>query len=755
LLEGEILLKQGHAEETLSLLQATLPAGLAEGDLSIKQHMLRALALARLGRTQEAQQELQESERLATVNQSELDGELARAKGVLAIIDGDLEDAELFFRKSLQIARQRADRFLELTAFLNLGVVAMKKEHHDESIEWLNHTYDLARSLQVRLTEEKALGDLGLELYYMGDFERSRALSLQAADEAHELDAEYDEVQWLDQIGLLHYQANELSEAESYYKKSFELAKKIQNKEKTVSALTKLALLSVKQGHLDDAERLGQEAMQLARGDRPSELSLTFVLGLVKARRGDDGQAEKLLLSVADDPQSDSALRWESENSLALLDEGHHQADGAERHFRKALQLFEAARSSVQHDESRLPFLANASHLYDDYIHFLIQKGKPVEALQQADFSRAQTLAEGLGVLRKGTANAPGPLDPQRVAGHANATILFYWLGPEHSYLWVITDHQARMFPLPTAPELEALVERYSAALKGPQDAVQTANSAGVRLYSTLIAPAQQLAGKNQRFIIVPDGPLTRLNFETLIVTEPKLHYWIEDAVVSTASSLRLLAEAQRRSAAPAKLLLIGDAVPVSREYPPLGKAAAEIASIKEHFAPTDEQVFAGDRATPAAYQESRPAQFSYIHFVAHGISSRLSPLDSAIVLSRGNAEEDSFKLYARDIVRTRLQARLVTISSCYGAGSRAYSGEGLVGLSWAFLRAGAHNVIGALWEVSDSSTPQLMGTLYSELRQGRQPEVALRSAKLSLLHSGGVFSKPFYWAPFQLYTGA
>jgi len=67
-------------------------------------------------------------------------------------------------------------------------------------------------------------------------------------------------------------------------------------------------------------------------------------------------------------------------------------------------------------------------------------------------------------------------------------------------------------------------------------------------------------------------------------------------------------------------------------------------------------------QATPAAYLASSPEQFSYIHFVAHGTASRLSPLDSAIVLSKivlsktvlsktapseGNAEVDSFKLYA------------------------------------------------------------------------------------------------------------
>jgi CHAT domain-containing protein len=108
--------------------------------------------------------------------------------------------------------------------------------------------------------------------------------------------------------------------------------------------------------------------------------------------------------------------------------------------------------------------------------------------------------------------------------------------------------------------------------------------------------------------------------------------------------------------------------------------------------------------------------------------------------------------------VRHPLTAQLVTISACEGAGKRAYSGEGLIGLSWAFLRAGAHNVVGALWEVSDSSTPQFMDVFYSELAKGRSPASALRTAKLSLLHSPdtqSVFKKPYYWAPFQLYAGS
>jgi CHAT domain-containing protein len=59
------------------------------------------------------------------------------------------------------------------------------------------------------------------------------------------------------------------------------------------------------------------------------------------------------------------------------------------------------------------------------------------------------------------------------------------------------------------------------------------------------------------------------------------------------------------------------------------------------------------------------------------------------------------------------------------------------------------------MWEVSDVSTPMLMDHLYSELAKGGSPDAALRSAKLSMIHSDGVFRKPLYWAAFQLYSGA
>jgi CHAT domain-containing protein/Flp pilus assembly protein TadD len=758
LLEGDALASQGLSQDLLSLLNSELPPSLSSGDLAARKHMLQALAYSHLGDIAAADRNLQQAQQICALSHCESAGEVAGIGGAVAVDRNDTGQAESYFRKSLAIARQQGDKYLELAALLNLGVAELGKERFDESIQWSSDAQNLAQTIASGLDEEKALGNLGYAYYKMGDFDRSLTEYTQASQKAGELGAFIDQVEWLNDLGLVYFQTDQLPLAENYYRQSLALAQKSENRGQVISALTALAYLAVQTNKLDEAKQYGQQAFQLAHttGDRAGELPPMVVQGKIAARSGDTQNAERIFLEASADPKSDASLSWEAQNDLAKLYEDQHQTDQADKQYRKALATFEGARSTLQHEESRLPFLSNATHLYDDYLHFLVHHGKTVAALQLADYGRAQTLAEGLGLLGKNPTSVPAGPDPRQAAAKTGSTILYYWLGANESYRWTVTPRQITLSQLPPASEINEAVERYRKELLGPRNVLDTQSPAGTQLFDLLVGASQPALTGNSRVVIIPDGSLSNLNFETLLVPAPNLHYWIEDVTIVNASSLRLLA-ASRTSAAPRerKLLLIGDPLSPSQEYGELPEAGVEVINIEKHFAPPERQVYTREKATAPAYLASAPQQFDYVHFVAHGTSTRLTPLESAVILSKSSAEEDSFKLYARDIIRHPLRAQLVTISTCYGAGTRAYAGEGLVGLSWAFLRAGAHNVIGALWEVSDVSTPRLMDQLYSELQKGRSPEAALRSAKLSLLHSDGVFRKPFYWAPFQIYSGS
>jgi CHAT domain-containing protein len=126
------------------------------------------------------------------------------------------------------------------------------------------------------------------------------------------------------------------------------------------------------------------------------------------------------------------------------------------------------------------------------------------------------------------------------------------------------------------------------------------------------------------------------------------------------------------------------------------------------------------------------------------------SPLDSAIILSKGS---NGYRLYARDVAVAPLSADLVTVSACKSAGGRTLTGEGLVGFAWAFFQAGARNVVTSLWNANDVSTAGLMDRFYSGVEAHHSYASALREAKLAMLDSNTNYKKPYYWAPFQVYT--
>ncbi len=668
---------------------------------------------------------------------------------------GSFPDAENAFQQALALARSEKDQFAEANALLSLGWSALQQEHYDQTMEWSDAAYKSAVAIDADHITQSALGNEGWAYYKLGEPEKALSLFLDAQRRAHAIGATTYEVTWLTNAGYVYLDARQYDKAELYYQQALKLAKQTTQQD-IIDALMSLALVSERTGKLDQARDYADQTIALApkHGDRLNVLYPMLVKGHVAARIHDTQHAEKIYREIEQDPKSHVFLKWEAEHSLAQLYEDENQPDAAEREYHAALNTFEVARCSL-HEDTSLPFPANAASIYDDYIHFLAGKGKASEALKIAEYQRGRTLAEGLGVLQKCVGFKPDPPNAQAIARKVAGTILFYWLGEKQSHLWAITPQKIITFTLPPKSEIEPITQRYRKALSEQQEFLQQTTDDGLALYHILVEPVGNLLRPNAKVFIIPDGSLNTLNFETLLVPGSTPHYWIEDVTVTDASSLRLLAASPTNPNHTDNVLLFGNAVSPNSDYPDLRKAASEMEVIEKHFQPKQQGVFAREQANPAAYLASKPEQYSYIHFVAHGTASRMSPLDSAIVLSRSNTQEDSFKLYARDIIHLPLRAQLVTISTCYGAGARAYSGEGLVGLSWAFLRAGAHNVIGALWEVSDVSTPKLMDELYRNLERGETPDAALRNAKLTLLRSNSAFHKPFYWAPFQLYTGS
>ena len=392
----------------------------------------------------------------------------------------------------------------------------------------------------------------------------------------------------------------------------------------------------------------------------------------------------------------------------------------AARHYQAALDIIEQTRSELLKTDYKLG--PHTAHLVLSGVR---RSAAPAgigteRALEVADSSRGRVLVERQG----GKAPARvGAASFRTLARQTGSIFLSYWLAPPRLYVWVITGAGIRCLELPPAEKIEALVRAHQSAIANVlADPLSAPESAGSQLYRMLVAPAVAGLPANARIVIVPDGPLHGVNFETLPVDGPRRHYWIEDAEIQIAPSLASLMTTKPAPSEGRSLLLIGNPSPRAPEYPALSYAAAEMTDIAKHFETRAVRSYDGVKASPASYRMARPEQFSFIHFTAHATANIESPLDSAVILS---GPDEAYKLYARDVAARPLAADLVTVSACRSAGGRAYSGEGLVGFSWAFLRAGARRVVAGLWDVDDRSTAELMDRMYGALAAGERPSRA------------------------------
>jgi CHAT domain-containing protein/Tfp pilus assembly protein PilF len=663
---------------------------------------------------------------------------LVRVLVLRAVVDP--EKAEYWAGEALRIAKKYPDPAAEVRAYGTLARVRANDDRFDEAITMWEA--GLRRKITNQSTVEKLQGNLGWAYLELGDYENAAVFFSAAHTLATRIGQTADAVIWTYQLGNVRFRQGDLTGAEQQYRTALDLATKTDQRQRGVG-LSLLANYELRIGRLAEAQRHIDEAIRAVRIEKnvDDELRSMVIAGHIFAATSQFAEGERVLNEVLTRATSIATLS-EAHGRLAQLFEKKRNDAEADKHYRESIAKAREARASVDDQELRFAYFTSVAELMDSYVDFLVARGRNADALAMTELSRAQALEDALP-------ERVTTRDARIVARDAGATILCYWLGGRRSYLWIVTPKELKVVRLPPQSTIEPLIDSYQRVLLGARGSLSMSSARGIELWEQLVAPASPFIARGSRVIIVPHGRLAAFNLETLVVPKPNPHYWIEDAVISTSGSISLLARKEPKRPATSQLLLVGNPPPPSSEFVALPRAGEEMEYVARHFDRKRTRVLSDKNATVSAYLAASPQSFEFLHFVAHGVPTRLKPLDSAVVLAR---EGDTFKLYARDIAKQSLAARLVTISSCHGAGTRAYSGEGLVGLGWAFLRAGADNVVAALWEVNDDATPKLMDRFYGELEKGVDPATALRNAKLSLVRSEGADSWPLRWAPFLLY---
>jgi CHAT domain-containing protein len=727
----------------LALLEQEAPGNLP-ADVGARKKIVQADALCRLGNPGAAEPLLAQAKGSISSDQQGLLAELALTRGRCA---SNRAAAKESFSLASSLASGH-DEFIEATGLLNVGFLLLGEERYDEAISKFLEGLKVTSS---PLLQDRMLGNLGFAYSELGDWKNAIAFSEQAEKMAGEIQNREAQERWLIDLGKAHFALWEFPEAEGDYLKALSIAEATGDHDAAASCFHNLALLALRQHAIEkaDAYRRRGEALHIQRED----LQFALDAAEIAAERKQFAEAERLFEELAPKTRHDVVLQSIVQQNLGKVYWEEKKTVRADQIFREGIATAETALRGLKRPEYRMSFM-DQHVFYDSYIQFLVAQHKPAEALKIAERSRAQVLA---AALESDKARDPSLSLPalRALSKRRGQVILAYSMTDEKTFLWVISPTLFKLFELAGHRDLSPQIDAFNREIQDHRSIEDS--PAGIKLYEALIQPAEKLVPKGSSVVIIPSKLLSLVNFEALIVPGPQPHYWIDDVDVQVAGSLGLLAGGKSAggTSPPGKkeLFSLGAPVEVTKDFPTLKHAPEEMQRVQGHFPADQVTIISGKEATPRAYREGAPGRYRFLHLDTHGVASDLSPLDSAIILSPG--ADNSYKLYAREIKDIPLHADLVTISACYGSGTRWYQGEGLVGLTWAFLRAGAHQVVGALWEVDDASSPQLMDDFYSELTQGKSAAEALRDAKLKMLHSNSFYRHPYYWASLQLYTGS
>ena len=321
-----------------------------------------------------------------------------------------------------------------------------------------------------------------------------------------------------------------------------------------------------------------------------------------------------------------------------------------------------------------------------------------------------------------------------------------YDTSPDADILAMVIDNNAVTFhSLDTNEGLSADVVSLRNRLSTPD---ADSDTLARRLYKRLVEPLEgRLKGKTH-LLISPDGALAMLPFDALMPA--KGGRLVQSHAISFVPSATA-AVAFRAPREEGRGVLAVANPPSSGGYAPLPASINEVRALEAHFEEKDATMLIGAKATvenvSRAFASAKRA-WRVAHFACHGVLDADRADGSGLVLA------NELVWNASAIATMRAEADLVVLSACNTARGVPRWGEGLLGLSRAFLWSGARQVIASAWRVEDTATAQFFKRFYeAHLGRGLSASSALQSAKLEAIASKGADAAPHVWAAFLLWN--
>jgi CHAT domain-containing protein/tetratricopeptide (TPR) repeat protein len=788
---GNIHYRQGNLAQALENYQGSLRIGRDTGDTRIIASALGSIGVVYKARGNygQALKLFQESLKIFE-NRGEKRGIAINLHeiGFVHDLQGNYAQALEYYQASLRISREIDDKEGIAITLNNIGNIQHAQGKYDQALESYNNSLKISEEMgdkegiAIRLNNigevvKDARGDYAQALEY---YQKSLSIRQKIQDKRGIASA-------LNNIGTTHRLQENYAQALQDYQSSLKISKEIGDRQRVAITLSNIGSAHFLQGN----RQLAREYLANA---------ITAVEELRGEVVGDEQQQQQFFQMMLSPYYQMIKLLLDEKKSLEAF--GY-----AERVKARALldtlengrvQVIKAMTDSEKTEEQRLNaqvVLLNTQMYRENLRH---EPDKAALSELQNRLSKARASYEAFQInlyaahpelkVQRGQMNPIDLSETGKLITDAGAAVLEYVVMEDRTYVFILTKKQRPPAGADSAAgvpnvdvctidvkqrELAGRVERFRARLT--QKDAEFSDFAR-QLYDLLIGPARSYLKNQTRLIIVPDGILWEVPFQTLKSSANR--FLIEDYAVSYAPSLTVLREMmnlkrkhQSDSRALTALVAFGnpDVDPTTGAslraiYPevladakllPLPQTEDMLKTLGRLYGRDRSRIYVGAQAREdRAKREASACRI--LQFATHGILDNTNPMYSRLVMSQSGVDEhEDGMLEAWEIMKLDLKAEMIVLSACETARGRVAGGEGMIGLAWAFFVAGCPTTVVSQWPVEVNSMNELMVAFHKKLKPGLEGRVgnvskagALRQAALKLMRNPR-YRHPLYWAPF------